>query len=168
MKVKLRIILDAEEDVIRDLEIDSSKGLPDLHHSIVNAFDLEEGELASFFKSNHDWEQGEEIGMVELSITGRDTTRTMNQFILKDLFTAEGDKMLYVYDYFNLWTFFIEMIGSEEGEAGQTRILASVGERPKEAPEKEMQALSFEEDKPDDEALNGFDEDDFDEEDTFY
>jgi hypothetical protein len=167
MKLKLRIILDAEEDVIRDVEMDSNMGLLDLHEQILHTFSLEKGELASFFDSNEDWEQGEEIGMLELSLTGSDTTRTMEQFTLGDFLAEEGHKMLYVYDYLNLWTFFVETLSAEEGSVQTPRLLASVGERPKEAPNKEMRAENFEEDSLDEDFLNDFEEDDFDESDFY-
>lgn len=143
MILKLRVILDTEEDVIRDLEMDSNSGLQDLHELIINAFALYKGELASFFNSNENWDQGEEIGMLELSLTGSDTTRTMDEFRLKDFFVQKGDKMLYVYDYLKLWTFFVEVIDIQEGDSSQGRLLASVGNRPKEAPNKEMRAETF-------------------------
>lgn len=165
MKLKLRVILDTEEDVIRDLEMNSSMNLIELHEQIVAAFKLDKGELASFFDSNEDWEQGEEIGMLELSLTESDTTRTMDQFMLSDFFSEEGHKMLYVYDYLKLWTFFVEALSLEEGDIAIPRILASVGERPKEAPGKEMKAESFDdpldEEFPDDLDIDDFDENDF-------
>jgi len=38
MVYKFRVILDAEEDVIRDIAILESDTLEDLHNAIVNAF----------------------------------------------------------------------------------------------------------------------------------
>jgi hypothetical protein len=140
MSLKLRIILDTEEDVLRDVQVNESDPLTDLHELIVKAFQLEPGELASFFKSNDDWDQGEEIGILELSLTGSDTTRVMSDFTLADILNEAGDKMLYVYDYLNLWTFFIDVLSVETEDISESRLLASVGERPKEAPAKEMDA----------------------------
>ncbi len=165
MKIKLRIILDTDEDVLRDVELNAAHGLIDLHHLIIDAFQLERGELASFFSSNEDWEQGEEIGIVELSISGSDTTRTMSEFTVSEFLTDTGDRMLYVYDYLNLWTFFIEVLSSEKGEVTIPAVLASIGERPKSAPEKEMKADSHEDDF--DEDSDDFDEDDYNEADWY-
>lgn len=160
MKIKLRIILDTDEDVLRDVELNATHGLTDLHNLVIDAFQLEKGELASFFSSNDDWEQGEEIGIVELSISGSDTTRTMSEFTIADFLTDTGDRMLYVYDYLNLWTFFIEVLSSEKGEINAPAILASVGERPTAAPEKEMKSENLDDGFNED--SDNFEEEDFD------
>ena len=50
-----RIILDYKQaDIFRDLEISSEDSFEDFHNSIVQAFALDAGELASFYKSDED------------------------------------------------------------------------------------------------------------------
>ena len=65
-------------------------------------------------------------------------------------------KMLYVYDFLNLWTFFIELIETDEPKPGNTypMLIFSHGEVPEEAPEK-----TFSSDKEQDEfSGNGLDD----------
>jgi hypothetical protein len=64
--------------------------------------------------------------------------------------------MLYVYDFLNLWTFFIELIETDEPKPGNSypMLLFSHGEVPEDAPEK-----TFESEK-DSWSENGFDEND--------
>jgi hypothetical protein len=59
MIYRYRIILDAKEDVFRDIEIGSENTLEELHNSITQAFGFEGNEMASFYVSNENWEQGE-------------------------------------------------------------------------------------------------------------
>ena len=49
MVYKFRVILDAEEDVIRDIAIQEDATLEDLHNAIVNAYGFDGLEVASFY-----------------------------------------------------------------------------------------------------------------------
>ena len=51
MIYRIRIILDVEEDVLRDIEIEATATLEDLHHAITQAFGFLGNEMASFYKS---------------------------------------------------------------------------------------------------------------------
>ena len=48
--IRLRVIVDIEEDVFRDIVIGRTAPLEDLHRGILAAFDFAEGEMASFFQ----------------------------------------------------------------------------------------------------------------------
>lgn len=48
MVYKFRVILDAEEDIFRDIAILENDTLEDLHNAIVNAFGFDGLEVASF------------------------------------------------------------------------------------------------------------------------
>ena len=65
MIYRFRIILDneTEEDIFRDLEIRKTDTLEDLHNIITQSFGFDGSEMASFYISNDDWEQGEEISL---------------------------------------------------------------------------------------------------------
>ena len=51
MIYRFRVILDAKEDVFRDIEIDSENTLEEFHNSITQAFGFEGNEMASFYVS---------------------------------------------------------------------------------------------------------------------
>lgn len=153
----IRAILDAEEDVIRDLAIEGHNNLYDLHELIVKAFDLDEGEMSSFFKSNTEWDQGEEISMMDF-----DPDKGMNalqQLKVSEAFTEEGTRMLFAYDYLNLWTFYLEAMQVKEAENGKQypHVIAGVGDRPEQAPHRDMQSEG-----PDDDLFDLDDETDYD------
>lgn len=165
--VVLRIVLDVDDDVIRDVAIAHKNSLADLHNAIVQAFDLDSGEMSSFFRSDEEFNQGEEISMMDLDLeSGKNA---LESTAICDLVEQKGDRMLYVYDYLNLWTFFIELYDIREQDLSKTYpyIAGSVGNRPDEAPEKTMQAqnLDFE---PDDETEGSDGADSFDLEDDWF
>ena len=66
MILHLRIILDHKKDVFRDIQLDASESLEHLHQTIVAAFDLQKGEMASFFLSNKNWDQEDEIPLLSM------------------------------------------------------------------------------------------------------
>ena len=66
MVYRFRIILDAKEDVIRDIEIEQTATMEDFHNAIIQAYGFEGQEMASFYTSNDSWEQKEEIVLFDM------------------------------------------------------------------------------------------------------
>ena len=102
MIYRLRVILDVKQDVFRDLEIEASASLDTLHLSITQAFGFLGNEMASFYRTNEEWVQGEELPLLDLGDVDSRAQEPLNTF-----FDADHHKLIYVYDFFNLWTFFI-------------------------------------------------------------
>lgn len=141
---RIRVILDSEEDVIRDIDISEKVNLLELHKQIIKAFDFEEGELASFYASNEDWEQGEEISLLDFGGMPGMEAKLMAETPLTEFLKEIGSKMIYVYDLLNLWTFYVDLLQTDIPELEEVRILKIVGDRPKEAPNKSMEATNLE------------------------
>lgn len=154
MIIKLRIILEAEENVFRDLEIKTDQNLLELHHGIKKAFDLKGEEMSSFYLSNDDWYQGSEIPLEDVSED--DKIETMADIKIGQVIPEKGNKMIFVYDFLNLWTFYVEVVETEviSANAEFPAVVFSYGKRPENAPENQM--------------LGEIDiDDDFDDEDDF-
>ena len=164
MIYKFRVILDAKEDIFRDIAIEKEATLEDLHNTIVNAFGFDGTEMASFYTCDDEWNQEDEIPLFDTGEEPGDM-RIMNNFILEDNLDKYQSKIIYVYDFLNMWTFLVELAAIEEKEAGETypTLLFSHGELPEEAPDKKFEAEKGDEDE-DDEDFDMFDGDDsFDE-----
>lgn len=141
MIYKFRAILDAEEDVFRDIAIDENDSLEDLHNAIVNAFGFDGMEVASFYTCDDTWNQEDEIPMFDAGdIPGEQ--KTMSDYSLNDLLYDEQTKIIYVYDFINMWTFLVELAAIEEAVIGETypALIFSHGELPAEAVEKQFEA----------------------------
>ncbi len=137
---RFRIVLDVEEDVLCDLDVPANdSNLFKLHQSILKAFELEEGEMASFYRSNNNWDQGEEIGLVEMGMPGE---LTMSKISLHEAFPQKGTKMIYVYDLIQLWTFFVELIDVNKNPLEDAFVVRQTGRRPDNAPPKKMESHS--------------------------
>ncbi|MBV7440534.1 plasmid pRiA4b ORF-3 family protein [Weeksellaceae bacterium TAE3-ERU29] len=161
MILKIRVILDTEQDVFRDIEINEDNTLLDFHKEIKTAFNLEGDEMASFFLSNEQWFQGSEIPMEDMS--GEPDAEIMSNTTLKAVTPKKGGRMIYLYDFLAMWTFYCEVVDVLKPDNSKEYPLVSLayGERPENAPEKESMDFSLDEDGLD------FD-DDFDDEEEDY
>ena len=130
--LRFRVIIDIEDDVFRDILIDRTSKLEDLHRGILAAFDFGEGEMASFFQSDEDWGRGREVPLMDMGVDDQGTPYpSMRTTSIEDLTSAANDRMVYVYDFLRMWCFYVEVIGVEEGESPEFPLLAQeFGEAP--------------------------------------
>lgn len=155
MIYRFRVILDndVDDDVFRDLEIRETDTLEDLHNIITQSFGFDGTEMASFYLSDNQWNQGEEISLFDLSDDG--SARLMNETAINDVVFEMQPKLIYVYDFLSMWTFFVELaeIVDETNGVDYPNLMFAHGQIPDVAPEKEF---DFEEDFDD---FNEFDDD---------
>jgi hypothetical protein len=104
---KFRVIVDTEQDVFRDIEIETAATFEKLHAAILDAFDFEAGEMASFYMSNESWEKGLEIPLMDMA---GDAALSMKSTTLSEMVSKPSDKILYVYDFMRMWIFYVELM----------------------------------------------------------
>ena len=139
MAYRVRIILDVKDDVIRDLIVAESISLEELHFTIAKSYGFKGKEIASFYRTTNNWEEGEEIPLFDMSEDGK--AQTMGTFLITDILNNVGDKLIYVYDFMAMWTFFVELAEiTDSKEDGLPKIALSFGDTPDEAPEKEFKS----------------------------
>ncbi len=137
MTYKIRVILDVEEDVFRDLVVNESIKLDELHFAIAKSFGFKGQEMASFYKTDKNWDEGEEIPLFDMSEMGN--ALSMSTCITSDILKEKGYKLIYVYDFFSMWTFFVELIKIFDSKEENVPIIAlSFGNVPDKAPQKEF------------------------------
>ncbi len=142
---KIRAILDTQEDVIRTILVDDNINLENLHLAIAKSFGFEGHEMASFYRTDEDWNQGEEIPLFNMADAGEDIS--MENCILNETLPEINDKLIYVYDFLNMWTFYVDVIEIlDEKRTDLPKTILSVGEIPEKAPEKQFVAEDFEDD----------------------
>ena len=145
MAYKFRVILDVEEDVFRDIIVSESINLEQLHFTIAKSFGFKGKEMASFYRTDNTWEQAEEIPLFDMSEDG--SAPSMQNCLMSETFKVKGDKLIYVYDFMAMWTFFVELSEISNTTEKELPIIAlSFGNTPDEAPEKEFTSESLEED----------------------
>ena len=141
MIYRLRVILDndTEDDIFRDIEINKKDTLVEFHKSIITSFGFSNNEIASFYLSDNQWNQGEEISL--FSFEDQDN-KLMSDILINDVINNQNNKLIYVYDFLHMWTFLIELIEVAEGIKGidYPNIIFSKGEIPEKAPEKKFES----------------------------
>lgn len=149
MIYKFRIVLDTLDDVFRDIEIEDDSTLEDLHNSITQAFGFDGTEMASFYLSDAEWNQGEEIVLFDMS-EGMNPVRMMNETTLDTVVDKDNTQLIYVYDFFSMWTFYVELADITKAEDGRDypNLMFAHGQLPDSPPEKNFEA---EEDELEDE-----------------
>lgn len=169
MIYRFRVILDndTEDDVFRDIEIRESDTMEDLHNTITQSFGFDGMEMASFYLSDEQWNQGEEIAMMDMSEAGNEV-KMMSTTIIKDMIHEASTRLIYLYDFMNMWTFYVELgeIVEEAEGTDYPNLMFVHGQIPDQAPEKTFEAEEDDDDFnefEDDLDINDYDNLDFDE-----
>ena len=148
MAYKIRVILDVEKDVFRDIIVNESINLEELHFTIAKSFGFKGQEMASFYLTDDSWEQGEEIPLFDMSED--ENSFAMSNCLTSTILKKVGDKLIYIYDFFSMWTFFIELSEIIDNPEEDLPVIAlSFGNTPDEAPEKEFIGESSQDDNYD-------------------
>jgi len=145
MAYKIRVILDVKQDVFRDIIVNETINLEELHFTIAKSFGFKGQEMASFYLTDATWEQGEEIPLFDMSED--ENSFSMTNCITSMVLKKEGDKLIYIYDFFSMWTFFVELTEIiDENKENLPLIALSFGNTPDEAPEKQFIGENTDED----------------------
>lgn len=135
---KVRVVLDTKEDVIRTVLVDEKQSLENLHYIIAKAFGFNGQEMASFYRTDNEWNQGEEIPLFNMAEAG--VGISMATCTLHETLPKKNNKLIYVYDFLEMWTFYTEVIEVTDEQITEHKIILAVGEVPEKAPEKEFKA----------------------------
>ena len=140
MIFRIRIILDTKEDIIRDIEIENNSTFKDLHTEILKSFQFDGNEMASFYLSNDNWDQGKEI---RLSSFQEEDELIMENCPLDLIINENQKKFIYIYDFLNLWTFFVEIFEINPIIVGAKypKLIFSLGKLPEKAPDKNFEKI---------------------------
>ena len=130
-----------------------------MHNIITQSFGFDGSEMASFYLSDDEWNQGEEISLFDLS-EGSTSTRLMSETLINKEVHEIQPKLIYVYDFLSMWTFYVELAEIVEETEGHDypKLMFVHGQIPAEAPEKNFEADSFDDD---DEFDDDYDVDDY-------
>tara|TARA_R110002020_G_scaffold475492_1_gene710617 strand:- start:603 stop:1118 length:516 start_codon:yes stop_codon:yes gene_type:complete len=161
MIYRFRVILDTEEDIFRDIEIEQDATMEDFHNTITQSFGFEGQEMASFYVSDDEWKQGEEIALFDMSESAN-PVRVMSETLVEDAVSENETRLIYVYDFLSLWTFFVELGDIVEPEDGRSypNLMYVHGQIPDQAPPTDFSGEEDEEDD-DDEYDDDYDIEDY-------
>jgi len=92
----------------RLIHIDSKHTFEDLHQTLQNTSDFDTSQLASFYLTDQLWRKQIEISSLD---SGSDTPkiRSMRHTKMDEYISEIGQKLVYVFDFFNERLFYLEL-----------------------------------------------------------
>lgn len=108
MVYKIRVILDAKDDIFRDVEIKEKQNLWNLHLGIKSAFSLMGDDLSVFNIIDKDGTIIKSVPLEDMSDDGEG--EIMSDIYMSEAFEKVGDKVHFQYGFMDLWEFFCELL----------------------------------------------------------
>lgn len=129
--IVIKVLLETNETVYRDLLVSETSTLLDLHLLIKKAFNFNGTQLASFVQENEGWGNDIEFPLENLMDVPQ---KEMADVTCGSLLKEPEDQLLYTYDYLNEWKFYLEVIEIQETKEtlAASTILKRFGDAPKE------------------------------------
>jgi hypothetical protein len=110
MVYKFVVLSDEDESFVREFEFIDSHTLLDFHNMIQDELEFDKSQMASFFLATDNWEKEEEFTLFDMG-TG---SSTMDVAILEEIIFRKNQKLLYVFDFFNERSLFVEYTGESK------------------------------------------------------
>lgn len=118
---RFRVRFEDQEDFLREIELRADQTFEDFHQAILGNLGLDPGMLASFFICDHRYRKLKEIKLIDADSVN-DSQKSddgsendykqavMDQTELKDFIDDPHQRMIFLYDYLNKWTFYLELV----------------------------------------------------------
>jgi hypothetical protein len=130
----IRVALQDEPTIYREIEVESRKSLSDLAEAIVHAFDFDFDHAFGFYPKLTGRDVMRAEPKYELFADMGETTeaRSVRKTCVTDAFPGVGHKMLFMFDYGDDWRFTVEVIGlgQKATKSRYPKVLKKVGKAP--------------------------------------
>ena len=110
MVYKFAVLSDEDESFVREFEFLDTHTLLDFHNMLQDELEFDKSQMTSFCMATDNWEKEEEFTLFDMG-TG---SSTMESTILEDIIYQKNQKLLYVFDFFNDRSLFIEYTGESQ------------------------------------------------------
>ena len=127
MIFNFRIVSDEEDHFKREIQIDASATFLDLKKAICDSVGYDKNQMSSFFLCDRNWEKEKEITYEDMDTEPDQEVWLMDESVLGDFIDDEGQKLLYVFDYFTERAFFIEMTNIITGKSLLEPVCSQIG-----------------------------------------
>ena len=132
MVYRFTIISDEVDNFLREIQIDPDATFLDFHKAIIKAVNFKEGELASFFVCDDEWNKDIEVTLEEMDTDADTDSYIMSNTRISKLVDEDTyQKLIYVFDYMTDRCFFIKLMEGFTGkELNEPICTKSRGEAP--------------------------------------
>lgn len=109
MVYKFKLVSDEVSNFAREIEIDSESSFLQLRNVILDSVGYTKDELDSFFICDDDWSRNEEITLEDMGSSSDQDVWLMDDTPLSEFLEDEGQKLMFMFDYFTERSFFMEL-----------------------------------------------------------
>lgn len=122
---RFRITSDENDEFLREVDVLANQTFEDFHNCLVKTCKFSGNELASFYLCDNQWRKRREITLMDMNVEMYDedesNSKSEPNLIMKDArlnktINDPHQKMLYVYDYLNMYTVNIELVKIFQGD----------------------------------------------------
>jgi hypothetical protein len=114
MIIKYRLISGENDDFVRDIELFSDSTFLDLHLAIQASCDFDPNLITTFYQSNKSWDKLEEVALDRIDTESQADVLLMEETKLEHFEPALGQRFIYIFDFFSVRAFFIEIVNIRE------------------------------------------------------
>lgn len=130
---RFKITMDDNDDFLRIVDIPANFTFLEFHKYLYKILKLEGNELASFYILDNKFNKKKEITLIDMNVNedeNADSILLMENVKLNQIIDDPHQKMAYVYDFINMYTFNLELIKTFQNKENATypKIIESVGE----------------------------------------
>jgi hypothetical protein len=130
---KFRVLLEDQDDFLRDYEIGSKQTFGDFHRILIDSLNLDGNVLASFSVCDSKWKKMKEITLIDMMDSVPEPEDTfdedeepkfrmpmfvMDDVKIKDMIDDPHQRLIYEFDFLNPQLFFIELIKISDAVPG--------------------------------------------------
>ncbi|WP_439182338.1 IS1096 element passenger TnpR family protein [Carboxylicivirga taeanensis] len=130
MIIYLRILSNEVDNFVKEIAIDDTLSFADLHACIQDTLNYDASQMASFFTTDSGWNKESEITLLDMSEGHSSEIKVMHNTLISDFLFEEGQRLLYVFDFFSERAFFIEVIEIKKGSLDKPNCYRNEGETP--------------------------------------
>jgi len=149
---RFKFTFEDSDDFMREVEVGSEQTFEEFHFALVENLGLNKAALSSFFIADSRFRKKREISLIDMQPEmlpeqtdpeeAIEPMLEMRNAVVSDFIDDPHQKLIWVYDYINYWTFYVELlkIAVARPDHDYPRISKAVGETPPEIIKKDIQA----------------------------
>ncbi len=146
---RFKLTFEDGDDFLREVEVGSEQTFEDFHFALVENLGLNKGTLSSFFIADSRFRKKREISLIDMQSEemeepvdpedAQEPILEMRDAVVSDFVDDPHQKLVWVYDYLNYWTFYLELLKISLAKEGNKypKIVKAVGETPPEIKKKD-------------------------------
>ena len=117
--LRFRIYWEDDDSVYRDVAIRHTQNFQDLHLAILKSFEFDSRHMATFYRSNDNWQRGREISLDKYEKDYKVEPLIMQEVAIGTEISNPNQKFIYEYDFNKFWHFMVELIQVDKEENGK-------------------------------------------------